>query len=280
MKNIFLFLFFVSLLVSCSRSEESAHALLDVASKEMVIDAPSNNLCDGADIIDANIPKDRKFIWTGNLSFQVKDVTKSSDTINKICSQFGGFVSGMQMNSNTYQIDNRITIRVKSSNFQPLMNAIKSESIFLKNVEVSSQDVTEEYVDVESRLASKREVRDRYIEILKTKTGDVKDVIEAEEAIRTITEEIEAKEGRLRFLKDQVEFCTIHVHVFQEVEYRETPSMIEITFLDKVTAALGNGWSFIVNLFVGLLNIWPLILVISLLVWRRKAIIAKFRKKK
>ena len=52
---------------------------------------------------------------------------------------------------------------------------------------------TEEFVDIESRLKTKREIRDRYIQILRDKTGSISDVLEAEEAIRTITEELKQK---------------------------------------------------------------------------------------
>ena len=67
--------------------------------------------------------------------------------------------------------------------------------IFLDKEDITSNDVTAEFVDIESRLKTKKEVRNRYITILKTKTGKVKDIIQAEEAIRKITEEIEVKEG-------------------------------------------------------------------------------------
>ena len=68
---------------------------------------------------------------------------------------------------------------------------------------VSVQDVTEEYLDIEARLKTKKEVEARYIEILKSKTKTVEDVLKAEEQIRIIREEIEAREGRLNYLKNQ-----------------------------------------------------------------------------
>jgi len=225
-----------------------------------------------------NAPNDRKIIWTGNLELQVKDVDKTSQQVDSICTKFNAFVSNMRLTNNRYEISNRITIRVNNKDFNAVLNEIKGQSIYTRKVEITSNDVSEEFVDIESRLKTKKEVRERYINILKTKTGDIKDVIEAEEAIRKITEEIEAKEGRLRFLNDQVSFSTINLQLFQKVEFQNEPKVYEKSFFAKTTDALQDGWEIVTGIFYGLLRIWPIVIMVSLVLWRRKALMRLLKK--
>jgi len=219
----------------------------------------------------------RKVIWKANIEFQVSNVEVATENIKSIANKYHAFVSNMKLNSTRSRLSNKITLRVSSSNFDSLLNDIKGESIYIKSIEVNSKDVSEEFVDIESRLKTKKDVRDRYIEILRDKTGDVKDIIEAEEAIRKITEEIEAKEGRLRFLNDQVNFSTITLSLYQEVEYVKEPSTYVKPYFEKIYNGLQNGWSIVTNLIIVLVNIWPILLILGLLFWKRKWIISKFK---
>jgi hypothetical protein len=218
-----------------------------------------------------NKQKARKLIWTGYLDFQVKNVNESTRKITEMVNKAGGFISELSLNSNTREISNSIKIRIKDANFQDLINSLETESEFTKRLEIKSNDVTEEFIDIESRLKTKREVRDRYIKILNTKTGNVKDIIEAEEAIRKITEEIEAKEGRLRYLKDNVKLSTINLRIYQVVEYVNEPDIYIQTFSEKAIQAMGNGWGIIKGFTLFFLTIWPIwIIIILFVVWKRK----------
>lgn len=226
---------------------------------------------------DLKTVQNRKVIWKARLDFQVKEVDESTGNIKSIAQKHGAFVSDMRLTSEYSKTSNKITLRVENSKFENLLNDIKGESIYMKSIDINSQDVTEEYIDIESRLKTKKEVRDRYIDILRNKTGDVKDVIAAEEAIRTITEEIEAKVGRLRYLNDQIKFSTITINIYQEVEYKKQPTVYKKPYSEKLSDGFKNGWSIISNLFLGLINIWPLLLIISVIVWKRKWIISRFK---
>ena len=218
----------------------------------------------------------RKMIWNGDIKFQVENVTNSTNKISEIVTGKGGFVSNLNLTSTNYQISNNITIRIENSKFHELINSLKGESIFLEKEEITSNDVTAEFVDIESRLKTKKEVRDRYITILKTKTGKVKDIIAAEEAIRKITEEIEAKEGRLRYLKDKVSFSTVKLNIYQKVDYKAEPTVFEKPYSSKIGKSFQNGWDFIKGFFLVLVSIWPLLLVLSgFIFWKRKWLFGK-----
>lgn len=70
--------------------------------------------------------------------------------------------------------------------------------------------MTDQFIDLETRLANKREYLERYRELVK-KAVSVKEILEIEEKIRLLEEEIESVTGRLKYLGDQVDFSTLNL---------------------------------------------------------------------
>jgi hypothetical protein len=270
MKKVFLLIAVLVSLISCDKEPNADYLSQPIAEESEMV--PMQNAGINSSLANSpNLPINRKMIWTGNLEFQVEHVNNSTDLITGIIKESGGFISDMRLTSNTHEISNSIKIRIENEKFQGLIESLKNESQFIKKIEINSNDVTEEFIDIESRLKTKRDVRDRYIKILNTKTGDVKDVIAAEEAIRKITEEIEAKEGRLRFLKDKVKFSTINLRIYQEVKYTKEPDIYVKSFTEKAGIALTKGWRMVTGFVLFFLTTWPFwIIVILLGIWKRK----------
>ena len=83
--------------------------------------------------------------------------------------------------------------------------------------------------------------------------------------------EIEAKEGRLRYLSDQIDFSTIDIRMYKKVE-REKPVVAEVpSYGDKAESSFASGWEAIKSMGLFFIAIWPLILIAGLLIlWKRK----------
>ncbi len=213
------------------------------------------------------------------MEIQVEDIDKSQEKISELITKNGAFISEMRRANESYEIYNYITIRVSSDKFNVLLNEIKSNGLYIQKIRIQSNDVTEEFIDIQSRLRTKEEVRERYINILNTKTGKISEVLEAEEAIRVITEEIETQKGRLRYLKDQVNLSTINVKLYQVLE-KPTSKYIAPSYWSKAKKGFINGWQGVTNLLLIFINIWPLVLIVSLFIWKRKWFKEKFVSKK
>jgi len=221
-----------------------------------------------------------KIIWTGGLEFQVNNVDSATTIISDIAALNEGFVSEMNKTQSNKRIKNSITLKVNSENFQKTINELKKLSIHLNQETINSQDVSKEYIDAESRLKTKQEVLERYKDILRTRTGKIEEVLDAEEKIRRLTEEIEAKKGYLRYLNDRVKYSRIQLSIYETVEFiSEEPVRYEKTFGDKAIAGFGNGWSIIQNIALVLITLWPVLLIVgTLLFWKRKWIKKTFSK--
>ncbi len=208
---------------------------------------------------------------------EVEDMDHELNRIQFLVSEYQGFVSDLNIQNNNWNREATFLLRVPAKHFQSTLDTIKAYAKKMDYQRISTQDVTEEYVDISSRLETKKQVRDRYVDILRNKAKTVEEILLAEEKIRYLQEEIEAKEGRLRYLKDRAAMSTITVELYQELDYEgeeEEESWLS-RFLSDAGDSLGFGGQLVRGIVLGIMAIWPILLIVGLLIWRRKSIRAK-----
>jgi hypothetical protein len=88
---------------------------------------------------------------------------------------------------------------------------------------VASNDITEEFVDLESRLKTQKELEQRLIKILNEKASRLAEVIEVEEKLASVRQKIENIEGRMKLLKSQSDYSTLTVTISEQA-FLETVS--------------------------------------------------------
>jgi hypothetical protein len=139
-------------------------------------------------------------VYTADLTLAVFEVEKGLAAVEKIAKDSGGYLS--------QRSDQQIAVRVPRPRFDEAMLAVaKLGDVLHKNV--SAEDVTDEYTDLDLRLKNERVTRDRLETLLAT--AGVKEAIEIHRELAKVTEEIERLEGRLKVLRDRIGFSTITV---------------------------------------------------------------------
>jgi hypothetical protein len=150
-------------------------------------------------------------IYTASFTMSVFEVNASIGHIEELSRELGGFLSRRD--------DNSITIRVPVATFDRAVKRIEKLGDVL-NRNVTAQDVTEEFRDLEIRIRNARAVRDR-LEQLLAKANKVEESVLVEKELERVAGEIERMEGRIKFLKDRAAFSTITV-TFQPKRPEET----------------------------------------------------------
>lgn len=206
----------------------------------------------------------RKMIKKADYKFEVENVDETTLKVHELAEEFSGFVANMNLSTSATSMTNRMTVRVMNEQFEPLLNALSKEAVFVYHKRITSQDVTEQYVDLESRLNVKKEVKKRYTDMLRNNAKTLEQVLHAEEKIRVLQEEIESKEGRLRLLSDQVSLSEIQLEISQQVEYQDKLEIHNKTFAEKATNNFLNGWNSILSVGLGALNYWHFGLLIGI----------------
>lgn len=260
MKTRMIFLCLLFLIVGCASQPEKA-ATADVFEEKIdatVVNASSQNSP------QPEMPKDlysngkTKLIKTLNYKFEVENVNKTAETIEAAIKKYPAYISDSKMRLETPLLENEITIRVQNEFFQDLVKDIDPLVKFVNYRTITTDDVAKEFVDLESRLKTKREVEQRYAEILRKKAGTITELLEAEQKIGELHEEIEATVSRINYLKDQVSYSTINLEFYQTITQQIANADTDSTGKD-LQEALATGWNGIVSFVIVLAYIWPLL---------------------
>ena len=201
----------------------------------------------------------KKIIKDGNISVKTNDINASKNGIDELLKKLNAYYETENLQNNDQSISYDLKIRVPSNNFEKLISSIENGKDEIKSKSIQARDVTEEYVDIETRLTNKREYLKRYKELL-SKALTVKDILAIEENIRTLQEEIESKEGRLKYLNDQVSFSTLDINLYKEKEFVYKPQPQD-KFSERVKKSINNGWKSVVDFVLWTIKVWPFIIL-------------------
>ena len=150
---------------------------------------------------------ERKLIRTGNVTLEVQSVSGAEDEIAKWANSLGGYVT----NANTWQYGANFTVRIPSARFDDAMTQVGNFGR-ITNRNISSEDVSENYYDLQSRLETKYILRDKLSSYL-NQAKDIKDLLEIERQLNSVIEDIESTEGRFKRLSGQIDYSTIYINM-------------------------------------------------------------------
>ncbi|AXG67977.1 hypothetical protein KORDIASMS9_00159 [Kordia sp. SMS9] len=219
----------------------------------------------------SNIPENLKIIKTASTRYKVKNIAQALTDIKQMMYVQGGYISELRYDKNYNEKKNRFTIKIPKENFDTVLDGIQKFAEETDYVNISTTDVTEKYMDAQTRLQTKIEVKERLEAVLRKNAKTVKDILATENQLRVIQEEIEVVQGKLKYMSSRVAFSTIQVEIYETIEYKEQPVAYKKGFGAKAKEALLGGWHFIQSLFIGILSIWPIILlaIVGIIFFRR-----------
>ncbi|MFZ1220131.1 MAG: DUF4349 domain-containing protein [Chthoniobacterales bacterium] len=158
-----------------------------------------------------NVAANRKLIRNATAELEVVSFDESVQKITAFASEEKGYVattnSEKQENG---KLRGEIVVKVLPDNLDRFLGKLRGIGE-LKNQALTTEDVTKSYFDTESRLKNARMMEQRLIEILKTKSKDVADLLEVEKELGRVREQIETMQGELKFMDSQVAFATVTI---------------------------------------------------------------------
>ena len=161
-------------------------------------------------------------------------------------------------------------VRVPVAHFEAFASAVARLGEVRRN-HVGSQDVTEEYVDLEARIRNKREEEKRLLKHLADSTGKLEDILAVEKELSRVRGEAEQMEGRLRFLADRADLSTVTIEASEWKDYKPpVPATFQTrvgrTFFLSVETLFEFGKA--LALFLVALAPWLPLIIIGLFVLR------------
>ncbi len=181
----------------------------------------------------------RTVIKTGMLLIHVDDVDEGLTSVQEVVAAHGGeLIKGERRR---YEDEDTcvVAVRVPADRFDAAVASTQKIGDVVELV-VEAEDVTEEYIDLQMRLDNQIKARDRFIEILRTRTGKLEDVVALQREINGTTEEIERLAGKILYLKNRAAFSSIYITLKRPVDIPAAPEEGEPSTLEQVLAALAG----------------------------------------
>ena len=151
--------------------------------------------------------QNRIIVHTGNMLLVVDDVAGSVDRITGMAREFGGWVVNSDRSSRHRGF---VAIRVPAGSLTGVMDRLEGTAIDVKARSLTSEDVTDEYVDSQSRLVSLRETERVMLELL-GRANDVEDALKVQQEITQLQVRIEELQGRINFLEETAAYSLLMV---------------------------------------------------------------------
>lgn len=272
MRYIFFLFFTFFCLISCSKSEaDNENLSISAVKLAPKYESEANDNYEKEKSPASEIPQ--KIIKQASLRFETNDL---EDTFKQIQTAIITNKASIQNDSEGKTDDNiyrTLTIRVPSQNFDPFINAVSKGVSYFEQKEISAENVTEQYIDLTSRLNTKRKLEARYLEILQ-KATKISEILEIEKQISAIREEIEAKEGQLKYLESRVSESTVTISFYKTIAQKQG---VKISYGSKIWAAIQSGFFSLSDFLISIISVWPFIIVFCVLVY---FIRKRFKRKK
>lgn len=266
MKKTLQIILVLTVLIACNDTNSTAERTMTLGGSEInsLVAKESRFSAKPDQINQKNEPQNqlqtsRKLIKNGYIIFETADLNQTKTNILSLVEKYQGYLASDTQNEYNNRINYRLNIRIPAQSFDSILSGISKEIINLDSKEISISDVTAEFLDIESRLKNKKELENRYIQILK-RANTVKDILDVEREIGKLREDIESTQGRLNYLKNQVSFSTLQVTF-----YKKTTS--ETPFFTQIKDAFSNGFDKAKTFFVWFISTWPFLIVFFILIF-------------
>jgi Flp pilus assembly protein TadB len=191
---------------------------------------------DDAQAADTEDAGKRHIIYEATLSLVVESMSDTEAALGKVLTQFNGYVADSNISGRQGDhLSGRWQVRIPVDRFEEFLAAAAKLGV-TENRQQTAQDVSEEFVDLTARIANKKRLEERIVELLDTSSGKITDVIAVEQELARVRGEIEQMEGRLRYLANRTELTTVTISAREEHDYVSPEAPTYVTRIEQTWA--------------------------------------------
>lgn len=227
---------------------------------------------------------ERMVIYKANLRMRVKNFENAQRDMEAKATKYGGYlIEANSYRDSNEQVSGSITLRIPEEHFKSFLYDAEgvAEEVLERNV--NGQDVTEEYVDLESRLRSKRAVEERLLAFMKN-AQKTEDLLKISHDLSLVQEEIEQVVGRMKYLENQTALSTITIALYEENVIVPNLEKDELNTWEKTKKQFVTSTNFLLGAFSGifvfLIGNLPILLFLTIFFFILYLVIRKTKVKK
>jgi hypothetical protein len=224
--GLIVFLSLIFFLAACSASSKSEESKMS-SDSSAGIDSGKSAIEEKSQVSFDNNAKQEKaaqtdmvvpnqmVIYQADLQLRVKKFEETLQNIEEQVSKYGGYISESNVSKDgVEQVSGQITVRIPQKNFQAFLHDAEGQAAEVLQRNLTGTDVTEEYVDLDSRLKSKRVVEERLTSFMQS-AQKTEDLLKISADLAAVQEEIETIQGRIKYLENQTSLSTVHIVLYE-----------------------------------------------------------------
>ena len=173
----------------------------------------------GSSEVSANqsaLPADRMVVRTGNMQMVVNDITAVMDSISKVAANYGGYVVSSQKGKEGDRNVGNISIRVLAENYDKTLVDIRALAKSVTSESTNSQDVTEEFVDLDARVKNLQATEAQLQKIMQSATK-TEDILAIQRELTNVRGQIDQARGRMQYLQRTSSTSLIQIRLDEAV---------------------------------------------------------------
>lgn len=190
-----------------------------------------------------NEAAERKIIRNADITMEVESTSNAQHRVTSIAESNGGFVVTSEakqrenVDPSKRTLDIKLVVRLPAHRFGVALDEIKQLAGNLSEANVTGQDVTEDFIDLEARIKTQKALELQFLEIMK-QARNVEDALEVQRQTAEVRTEIEKLEGRKRFLENRSSLSTITVNIHAPKVITVNPTGFGHTLREAVADSL------------------------------------------
>ncbi len=272
MKRVLAISFLILIVISgCSSMRSDDYAMED-SSNAYTNEAGSNT---------TDTDSLQKLIKSGNISMDVDDLDETVGDIRNLIDQNEGQIISIEQYSSGDSNYAYINFKVPSENYDYMHDSLIGLGQVTSDT-TSTEDVTEEFIDLNARLDMLKDSREAYTNLLE-KAETVEEILQVERELERIVYEIESTQGRIDYINNQVDMSRFRL----SIKEKAATEFEGINFFERVSFALKDGFNSMLNFLVNLIIflIWlipfiPFILILYFIIKKIRNLLKKRKKEK
>ncbi|MGD8812839.1 MAG: DUF4349 domain-containing protein [Anaerolineales bacterium] len=231
-------------------------------------------------------PVERMVTRNANLTLVVSDPAQSIDDITQMAQDMEGYVVSSNIYVTTYgEAETRthsasITIRIPSDRLDEALSILEDDAVEVRNRNVYGQDITQEFIDNESRLRNLEAAEEQLLNIMEGAT-ETEDVLNVFAELTRIRSEIEVIKGRLQYLQQSADTSSISIELIPDIVTQPIEVerwKLQGTFNQAVEALVATA-QFLVRALIWItIYVLPIAIIIGLLVWAVVALVRRHQR--
>ncbi|KIV50755.1 hypothetical protein TS65_29220 [Aneurinibacillus migulanus] len=271
----------ILLTAGCGASNQNPDSSMTDTSQSQITEIADNTNPNTAPSEKKQAGMAAMMVYQAELGLNVKDFATSQKSLTQLVEKMNGYIveaSSYNQGEGDSLLNGDFRIRIPNTKFNTFLEETEKLALKVTNRTIQGRDVTEEYIDLEARLASKQVLEKQLLGFMKN-AQKTSDLLQIAQDVNKVQTEIEQLKGKMKYLKNQSDFATVTIHMTESKAVLPSLSDNPVSTWDKTKQQFMNSIKFMVDsasaLFVVIVGTSPLLLFIGAIVagiiyWKKR----------